>query len=106
MEKITRKADVAIARNFINDLKAFGYMPTKAILFGSFVKGTFHQHSDIDLAIWADPFTGQRAIDNPLVWEPKAKYPRVQLHPYHVADTEATDPFISEILSYGIPLEV
>lgn len=35
----------------------------KAILFGSYVKGTYDKNSDIDLAIFSDYFAGMEGVD-------------------------------------------
>jgi predicted nucleotidyltransferase len=36
----------------------------KAMLFGSFARGTFDSGSDVDLAIFSDYFHGKRRVDN------------------------------------------
>ena len=45
---------IDLARRFLSELRAFGYQPQKAYLFGSFAKNKQNEYSDIDLAVW-DP---------------------------------------------------
>jgi predicted nucleotidyltransferase len=59
----TRKTALKEARNFLDDLKAFGLRPTRAVLFGSIAKGKQHVLSDLDLAVWDPSFSGVLGID-------------------------------------------
>ncbi len=51
-----------IVGKLIEDLCENGYNPSRVILFGSVAKGKAHAHSDIDVAIWDEKFTGCRPI--------------------------------------------
>jgi uncharacterized protein len=102
----TRKAVREITTGFITELKAKGFSPTKAILFGSYAKGRPHEHSDIDLAIWDEKFTGCLPLDIELLHDAKRKFhPLLEVHTFHTSDTLDTNPFIGEILKNGIALE-
>jgi predicted nucleotidyltransferase len=46
--KLVSQADTAIQRIIR------GYQPDKVIVFGSFARGDFHEHSDVDLLIVKD----------------------------------------------------
>ena len=86
---------------FVHDLAAAGYGPTRIILFGSYAKGTPHEWSDIDLAVWAKGFDGARVIDVPRVAPLLRPYPDIQLHPFAAGETKAENPFIEEIERTG-----
>jgi predicted nucleotidyltransferase len=99
----TRKTLENTINNFILELKSKGYSPSKAVLFGSYAKGNPHEHSDIDLAIWDDKFTGCIPMDVEEMLKMKVKFPRlIELHTYHSDETMETDPFIGEIEKQGI----
>lgn len=99
----TRKNLKNTIDNFIIELKSKGYNPSRVVLFGSYAKGNPHEHSDIDLAIWDDKFTGCAPIDVEAMLKIKIKFPgQLELHTYHSSETTATDPFIGEIEKQGI----
>ena len=56
-------AVIEIIKKYINELKRNNITVDEAILFGSFVKGTAREESDIDVALVSDSFTGDR-FDN------------------------------------------
>ena len=76
----------------------------KIILFGSYAKETFHEDSDIDLAIvfkTVDDIIDLQIelmimrTDDELIIEP---------HPFRLSDFEKSDPIVHEILKNGIEL--
>ena len=75
------------------------------LLFGSIVKGKARKHSDINVAIWDNKFTGSRPADIEKIISIKVKYPGLELHTFHSSDTKETNPFIGEILKRGIPIK-
>ncbi len=74
--------------------------PTKVMLFGSYAKGLATDQSDMDLAVWAEQFTGYRSNDIERISPIISKYPLLELHPFKANET--TNPFIEEILQTGI----
>lgn len=99
----TRKSLKTIIRAFILELKSKGYNPSKVVLFGSYAKGHPHEHSDIDLAIWDEKFTGCIPMDIESLIKLKVKFPTLlELHTYHASETAETDPFIGVIEKEGI----
>jgi uncharacterized protein len=102
----TRKSLKIIIHEFILELKSKGYNPSKVVLFGSYAKGRPHEHSDIDLAIWDDKFTGCIPLDVESLIKLKIKFPTLlELHTYHSSETVESDPFIGEIEKHGILME-
>jgi predicted nucleotidyltransferase len=103
---LTRKTALKEAGNFLADLKAFGYTPVKAVLFGSMVTGRQHAWSDIDLAVWDEHFLGPIAMDYEKILPVLRPYRNLELHPFHPEETAESNPFIAEILRTGIEVEV
>lgn len=99
---VTRKALAQRISGFITDLKAAGYAPSKVVLFGSYAKGRPHEMSDIDLAVWDKKFTGCGTVDIEPIAAIISKYPLLELHPFSEEDTESNNPFVKEILKYGV----
>ena len=103
----TRKSLKNIIQEFILELKSKGYNPSKVVLFGSYAKGRPHEHSDIDLAVWDEKFTGCIPLDVESLIKLKVKFPSLlELHTYHSSETVDSDPFIGEILAHGIRIEL
>ncbi|MFN7258718.1 MAG: nucleotidyltransferase domain-containing protein, partial [Cyclobacteriaceae bacterium] len=69
-----------IVGKLIEDLRENGYNPARVILFGSLAKGKAYAHSDIDVAIWDERFTGCRPIDIEAIVKILHSYPRVEVH--------------------------
>ncbi|OFX48083.1 MAG: hypothetical protein A2046_05885, partial [Bacteroidetes bacterium GWA2_30_7] len=78
----------------------------KAYLFGSYAKGTNKEESDIDIALvfadLSDPIETQiqlmklsRKVDS-----------RIEPHPYRQIDFNFSNPVVSEILTYGIEINI
>lgn len=83
-----------------------GYQPTMAYLFGSLAKGTAHEHSDIDLALWDKRFTGSLMVDYEPIVGALIRFPRLELHTFPAGEDETTNPFIGEIKKHGIPIDL
>jgi predicted nucleotidyltransferase len=73
-----------------------------AYLFGSVVKGKNTTHSDIDLAIVSDSFTGSRYDDrvklNPYILKINTN---VEVHPFTTREFKVDNPFAKEIMENG-----
>ena len=78
------------------------YNIESAILFGSYVKGTNHEDSDIILKHINDRFDTQlelmklsRQIDL-----------RIEPHPFDCDDFDRVNPIVNEILKHGIDIKI
>jgi predicted nucleotidyltransferase len=100
-----KKDAIIAAQRYVNVVRA-KYPLTRAMVFGSYAKGTNHADSDIDVAIVlknADNlFDTQIALmclrnDDNLLIEP---------HVFREKDFTADNPFVHEILRGGIALLV
>jgi predicted nucleotidyltransferase len=56
-------AVIEIIKKYVHELRLHNISVDEAILFGSFVKGTARDESDIDVALISDAFTSDR-FDN------------------------------------------
>jgi predicted nucleotidyltransferase len=92
------------AKYFLKDLEKLGYSPSKAILFGSMAKGTMHEYSDIDLAVWDEKFLGSITFDSQPIIKLLVKYKDIELHPFNIKTTPKENPFVSIIEKEGIAI--
>lgn len=97
---LTKKKIEQRINGLLKDLILVDIQPTKVLLFGSYAKGLATDQSDMDLAIWADQFTGYRSIDIERISPIISKYPLLELHPFK--SNETYTPFMDEILQTGI----
>ena len=54
---------IEIVKRYIEELRKHNIPVREAILFGSYVKGTIKEESDIDVAVVSEAFTGDRFED-------------------------------------------
>lgn len=104
---LTQQAVIQTVNQFSIELLKTGLNLRKVLLFGSFAKNCPHEHSDIDLCLVADEFTGAGFVDFErfrLVMRNK-EFHRIQYKTYSTEDYLEGDPFIDyEINRTGIVL--
>ncbi len=78
----------------------------KAMLFGSYARGTFDSGSDIDLAIFSDYFRGKRRVDNIAFLLSRAIDIDLDLEPLAFTYEEYTERIglVDEIIRTGIEI--
>ncbi len=78
----------------------------RAILFGSYARGTATEWSDIDVALVSPDFSGNRFDDNCRIMKAKLRInARLETHPYTSEDF-LDFPFVrDEILEHGIEVK-
>jgi predicted nucleotidyltransferase len=103
---VTQSIAIDQIRSLILQLKAVGYEPTQAFLFGSVAKGMQYRYSDIDLALWDERFTGCLTIDYEPIKRILTQFPLIELHTFASDDDEHSNPFIAEIRQNGIPIHL
>ena len=82
---------------FINFLIKNGYNIKKAFLFGSFVKGNFHEDSDIDIALFIDNISNSY-LEMINIMKLRRNFDlRIEPHPFHYSDFNSDNPFTNEI---------
>lgn len=102
MDKIPIKIHKLI-KKYLDELEKNNVPIRQAILFGSYVTGSDHEWSDIDIALVSDVFEGIRFRD-------RNKIRKITLEvssdlsplPYRPEDFSPDDPFVREILEHGI----
>jgi len=102
----TRKALNEFVQSFLSDLNADGFHVHRAILFGSYVNGSPDASSDVDLAVWAEGFEGNRILDFEKIKHILRNYLKLQIHPYAPEDTIDSDPFIDVIKKTGVMIDI
>ncbi len=101
-----------ISSNIINVLKKFlerleheNIKVQKAIIFGSYAKGTFNEWSDIDLAIVSDDFVGNRVLDKERMIKSIVDIDTsISPLPYRPEDFDESDLFVKEIIETGVQI--
>lgn len=93
---------IRTAKRYLTYCRKMGLPVSKAILFGSMVKGNARHESDVDLLIVSEKF-GSNTLENWKMLAPvSAKVVEVEPHPYSLERFNSNDPFIKKILEYGI----
>jgi predicted nucleotidyltransferase len=100
---VTRKTIIHKVSRLLEDLRVLGMDPIRVFLFGSYAKGTCTDQSDIDIAIWADGFSGIRALDIEIIAPLVKHYKPFEIHTF-CEKIDSDDPYQNEILSTGIDL--
>ncbi len=90
-----------IANNYIDSISS-KYSISRAILFGSFAKGTNHDDSDIDIAIILNNVTDIIDTQIDLMKLRRKIDLRIEPHPFKINDFNNSNPVVHEILKYGI----
>ena len=92
-----------LIHKFIDELEATNIHVQKAVLFGSYARGTNDKWSDIDLAIVSRDFEGIRFFDRKRLIKYIVKVNTdIQLHPFKTDYFTTDDPFVEEIIRTGI----
>ncbi|MFH1005511.1 MAG: nucleotidyltransferase domain-containing protein [Bacteroidota bacterium] len=77
----------------------------KAILFGSYAKGTNHIDSDIDVAIIIGNVEDIIDTQIELMKFRRNIDLRIEPHPFIESDFDRTNPVVNEIIKYGIEIK-
>ena len=90
---------------FLRSISASGLHIERAILFGSYTKGTVNTWSDIDVAIVSKDFIGVGFYDrkrvNPFLIKIDS---RIEPHPFRPEDFTEDNPLVNEILKDAIEI--
>ena len=94
---------IALIKKFIENASQDKIQISEAILFGSYAKGTQNEWSDIDIAIVSKDFQGISFYDSQKLNNALLKTSiDLETHPYRPEDFTIDNPFVREILEYGI----
>lgn len=94
-----------IVKRYIEDLKKNGSKIREAIVFGSFVKGTAKEWSDIDVALVSPYFTGHRFEDRRKIVPLRRKIDsRIEPIPFRPEDIYDGGMLVEEINKTGVKI--
>lgn len=96
---------LVIAHQYANVVKS-KYDFIKIILFGSYAKGTFHEDSDIDIAVILKDYRNLVDIQLDLMRLRRNIDSRIEPHPFREKEFDSTNPIVHEILKYGQEIHV
>lgn len=104
MVKIPENVELAL-QYFVGKLKQ-EITVEKAILFGSYSKGTSRKDSDVDLAIFSNYFEGMRRVDGFtfLLLQARDYDVDIEPHPFTLMDYHNQDGMVEEIVRDGIEI--
>lgn len=72
-------------------------------LYGSYVKGTYSEDSDIDIAVVGENFVGDPIEDTLKLMKIRRKVDnRIEPHPFRNCDFDLSNPYVEEIVRTGI----
>jgi uncharacterized protein len=100
-----KRQAIEIAMKYLDSLKG-KFDIQKALLFGSYAKGTYHEESDIDIAIVLKHVNDIIDTQIELMKLRRKIDLRIEPHPFNLNDFNRTNPVVNEILKYGINLNV
>jgi predicted nucleotidyltransferase len=78
----------------------------KIILFGSYVKGNPREDSDIDVAIVFPDYENRLDRQVELMKLTRQIDTRIEPHPFRAKEFDISNPFVNDIVSYGMELEI
>ena len=85
--------------NYIEILKNAGIKIGSICLYGSYAKGTFNEHSAIDLAIFLDINERDGFEEDALLMKSRRKVDlKIEPHAFTYADLEQPNPLVNEII--------
>ncbi|MDR1014002.1 MAG: nucleotidyltransferase domain-containing protein [Coriobacteriales bacterium] len=93
----------SVVRNYADDVRRV--MPVdRAVLYGSYAKGSATEHSDVDICFFLGSFDGKRRVD--VIAELLGltdKYSDVFIEPiaFPVSELQNDNPFVKEIVRTG-----
>ncbi|MDN5276656.1 MAG: uncharacterized protein PWR01_621 [Clostridiales bacterium] len=102
MDEGVKRAE-AIARDYVNELKKHINVD-KAVIYGSYAKGTYNRYSDLDIAIFSKNFNNKKSVDvTTFLLSFARKYKEICIEPVGFSDADLADdnPFIKEIINTG-----
>jgi uncharacterized protein len=95
-----KKDALNIARQYASVVK-LNYDCKQVFLFGSYAKGTYHEESDIDIAVILKEFENPMDIQLELMRLRRKIDSRIEPHPFREKDFNLSNPVVHEILQHG-----
>jgi uncharacterized protein len=102
---VDKKDALNIAKTYAALVKQ-KFDPQQIILFGSYIKGTYHEESDIDIAVIFSDYDDSIDMQLELMRLRRNIDSRIEPHPFKERDFNLLNPFAAEILKYGEKVEI
>ena len=99
-----KKQAYEVAKRYADFLRKNKSGVKKVYLFGSYVKGTAKENSDIDLAVVFETFLDSFDMQVELMKLRRRFDARIEPHPFREVDFNLSNPFASEIITSGFEL--
>lgn len=100
MDKINA---LRVAKEFVDTVKS-KYDLQRAILFGSYAKGTNHEDSDIDIALVINNLEDSFGTQVKLMKLRRTIDLRIEPHPFSTLEFNNSNPVVIEILKNGLEI--
>lgn len=93
---------ISDVRKYIDVLRVNGFSVDRALLFGSWAKGTAREESDVDVALVSSSFSGDRFMDRRKI-VPLRRNININIEPlpFRPEDFEAGGILVDEIRCHG-----
>ena len=107
MDDIIQKVE-EIARDYVKEVKKHVNV-NKAFLYGSYVKGTYDENSDLDIAIFSESFKDKKFVEvTAFLFSLARKYKEICIEPvgFSNVDIISNNPFIKEIINTGKEISI
>lgn len=105
MAAVTDEA-IEVVERFLQIVKTAGVKIDRAILFGSYAKGSAGKWSDIDIAIVSQDFSGTSFYDNKMLIPFLLKVDfRIEVHTFRPEDFNEDNLFVKEIIKNGVEIK-
>lgn len=99
---LTRQDIIKAVNEFVISANNQNLIIERILLFGSYAKGSAHQYSDIDLAVFSPLFV-ENPFENIKMIQGTVRLPQMQLHLYPSKEFDE-DFFVQEIKKHAVDL--
>lgn len=96
---------LSLARQYASLIKT-NFDCEQIFLFGSYTKETYHDESDIDIAVILKEFDNPMDIQLKLMRLRRKIDGRIEPHPFREKDFNVSNPVVHEILKHGQRIDI
>jgi len=100
-----KREAIKAAQNWVDSIST-KYQLTQAFVFGSYAKGNYGAHSDIDVAVVIKNVDNLFDVQVDLLRLRKGKNLMIEPHTFRDTDFNTDDPFVNEIAQGGVKLQI